>query len=487
MNVKQHNILMFVADQMRSDMMHHMGCEAAITPNLDKIALEEGVSFRNAYCQNPVCVPSRCSFLTGWYPHTKGHRTMHYLLEDGDPNCLKSLKNQGYHVYWLGKNHLIPVDHMYEVENSCDEYFVGVEVTDAQIHGTTTKTMEEIKQDEDYYSFLKPANSVEEEKASRDCIVIDRALEMIENGELQEPFCLYISIDFPHPPYTCEEPYYSMIDRQQVPEIRPRLSELEGKPSMLHGIYEKSQMQNWSDEKFREVKAIYLGMIKRVDDQLGLVMDKLKEHDYYDDTTVIFFADHGDYTGDYGLTEKSQNTFENCLTNVPLLIKPSKDYRLHPRISDALVELVDIPATLAEICGVELGYIQFGKSLMPMMEAEKEHKDAVFCEGGRIHKETQAMEGVKSEESIYWPRLSTQCSEGPEHTKAVMVRIQDYKYVYRLYEDDEFYDLKKDPQECYNEIHNDAYASVIQQCKNRMLQFMIETGDYVPDRRDKSR
>lgn len=485
--MKKHNILMFVADQMRSDMMHHMGCEAAVTPNLDKLALEEGVSFRNAYCQNPVCVPSRCSFLTGWYPHTKGHRTMHYLLEDGDPNCLKSLKNAGYHVYWLGKNHLYPVDHMQEIEASCDEYIIGQEASDADIHGYSGKTLEEIKADEDYYSFLKPVNTVKKEQNTQDWIVVHKAMEMIEKGELKEPFCLYVSINFPHPPYTCEEPYYSMIDRDRVSDIRPRLCELEGKPSMLHGIYEKAQMKNWSDEKFKEVRAIYLGMIKRVDDQLGMMMEKLKEKGYYDDTAILFFADHGDYTGDYGITEKSQNTFEDCLTNVPLIIKPCKDMEVTPRISDALVELVDIPATLAQLCEIELGYVQFGKSLIPLIAKEQQHKDAVFCEGGRIHGERQAMEGVKSEESIYWPRLITQCEEGPQHTKAVMIRIKDYKYVYRLYEDDEFYDLKQDALECHNEIHNEKYQDIIQQCKNRMLQFMIETGDYVPDRRDKSR
>lgn len=61
------NIVWFVADQMRHDAMGHAGNPAACTPNLDALAAE-GVSFTNAYCQNPVCVPSRCSFLTGWYP-----------------------------------------------------------------------------------------------------------------------------------------------------------------------------------------------------------------------------------------------------------------------------------------------------------------------------------------------------------------------------------------------------------------------------------
>ena len=82
------NIVCFVADQMRSDALHIHHNEASITPNLDHI-IDEGVSFENAYCQNPVCVPSRCSFLTGLYPHTLGHRTMHFLQNEDEPNILK--------------------------------------------------------------------------------------------------------------------------------------------------------------------------------------------------------------------------------------------------------------------------------------------------------------------------------------------------------------------------------------------------------------
>ena len=103
------NIFMYVVDQMRADSLHHLGCEASQTPNLDQLA-KEGVSFSNAFCQNPVCVPSRCSFMTGWYSHTKGHRTMNFCLEPGDPNLLLELKEAGYHVYWLGRNHFIPAD-----------------------------------------------------------------------------------------------------------------------------------------------------------------------------------------------------------------------------------------------------------------------------------------------------------------------------------------------------------------------------------------
>ena len=117
------NIVLFVADQMRCDSMHHMGNDASVTPHLDSI-LEEGISFENAYCQNPVCVPSRCSFLTGLYPHTTGHRTMHYLQRHEDePNILKEMKQNGYEVIWIGRNDVIPGDK--PKTNYCDEYYDG--------------------------------------------------------------------------------------------------------------------------------------------------------------------------------------------------------------------------------------------------------------------------------------------------------------------------------------------------------------------------
>ena len=107
---------------MRCDSLAHMGNPASKTPNLDSL-LQDGVSFENAYCQNPVCVPSRCSFLTGRYPHTTGNRTMHFLQEPGEPNILRTMKNQGYEVIWVGRNDVIPSNR--SKAEYCDEFYSG--------------------------------------------------------------------------------------------------------------------------------------------------------------------------------------------------------------------------------------------------------------------------------------------------------------------------------------------------------------------------
>ena len=102
------HIIIFNPDQWRGDVMGHLGNPAAVTPNLDAIIKHDAVSFRHAFCQNPVCTPSRCSFMTGWYPHVRGHRTMFHMLRPDEPVLLKYLKDNGYTVWWGGKNDLVP-------------------------------------------------------------------------------------------------------------------------------------------------------------------------------------------------------------------------------------------------------------------------------------------------------------------------------------------------------------------------------------------
>ncbi|MFC1479498.1 sulfatase/phosphatase domain-containing protein, partial [Planctomycetota bacterium] len=211
----------------------------------------------------------------------------------------------------------------------------------------------------------------------------------------------------------------------------------------------------------------------------------------YDDTAVFFFSDHGIYAGDFNLVDINQNTFEDVQTRVPFIIKPPVSVTAVPGIKEPLVELVDFPATVYDMTGIDPGYWHFGKSLIPLIQGETDaHRDAVFSEGGRLQGEQHCMEleyepGHKDPADIYFPRLSLQASEEGEHTKAVMCRTEDYKYVMRLYEQDELYDLKKDPLEQNNVISSQDYIAVLQSIKERLLRFFLETCDAVPFEIDK--
>ncbi len=248
-------------------------------------------------------------------------------------------------------------------------------------------------------------------------------------------------------------------------------------------------MQAWSEERWTELRATYYGMCARLDHQFGLLVEALQERELYDETAIFLFSDHGDFTGDYGLVEKTQNTFEDCLTNVPFILKPPASVPVRPRVSEALVELVDFPATVFELAGIEPNYWHFGKSLLPLLNsAADDHRDAVFTEGGRLMGEEHASESVnltrwngEPEDGQYWPRISLQASdEAPWHTKATMCRTRRHKYVRRLYEGDELYDLERDPHELDNRIDDPALAPVLAKLKERMLTWYMETCDVVP-------
>ncbi len=543
------HLLIFNPDQWRGDFIHHAGCEAAVTPNIDTLATD-GVSFRRAFCQNPVCTPSRCSFMTGWYPHTRGHRTMHHMLhpEHGEPNLLAILKTAGYFVWWGGKNDLTPgqqwIDKDLGKSRYCDVRFQPSADDWGRWHRAPTMQLVDHRGQPGsgtFYSFMegrlyswaerermerageggKGGKDVDgdkggngggdsEDESPPDFGDIDwgnvlGAIDFIKdwNQDDERPLCIFLSLGFPHPEYRVEEPYLSMIDRLKVPLRIPSPDwNTAKKPSILKGIAERQNLAGWTEERWTELRAVYLGMIARVDHQFGLLARALKEKGIYDDTAIFVFSDHGDFTGDYGLVEKNQNSFEDCLSRVPFIFKPPRGVSVarqsgavagQPNNCDALVELVDFSATVYDLTGIEPGYWSFGKSLLPLVRGERppgEYRDAVFCEGGRLVGEEHCMEresaGSTNPMDPYWPRISHQVDDTqPYHTKAAMCRTERFKYVMRLYETDELYDLATDPGESRNLIDEPAMASTIAGLRHRLLKWYMETADVVPFHSDR--
>lgn len=491
--MKRPNIILFNPDQWRADVMGHLGNPAASTPFLDRLAATDAVSFRHAYCQNPVCTPSRCSFMTGLYPHVNGHRTMHHMLhrDYNETNLLSELRRNGYFVWWGGKNDLVPgtddFSRYCDVKFRPDAEFFKAHKTMRQkdSHATAAEWRGEPGSDT-YYSFFRGKLQAPDGMTycDGDWANVLGAIDFLRDYDGEQPFCLFLPLGYPHPPYAVEEPYFSRIDRAALP---PRIAEAQqGGPSLLDKIRERQNLRSWSEERWSELRAVYYGMCSRLDHQFEMLVEALKERGFYDDSAIFLFSDHGDFTGDYGLVEKTQNTFEECLVNVPLIFKPPQGYPVKPGVREALTELVDVSETVYELAGIDPNYDRFGKSLLPLLNSENDsHRDAVFCEGGRRKGEQQAMEHESKSDNnpqgLYWPRISVQCDDsGPWHGKAVMCRVPGAKYVYRLYEQDEFYDLVIDPGERINRIDDPAYAETIARLRERTLRWLVETADTVP-------
>ncbi|MFX0077325.1 MAG: sulfatase-like hydrolase/transferase, partial [Candidatus Hermodarchaeota archaeon] len=490
--------IIFNVDQWRGDVLGHIGNPAANTPNLDKIVEQDAVSFSNAFCQNPVCTPSRCSFMTGWYPHVRGHRTMYYMLhlDRNEPNLLKILKDNGYYVWWGGRNDLISGRE--DPKQICDVKFWPSK-EDLKRWGHRFKPNLHVSQSwrgkphsDTYYSFFAGNLDTKGDDIyfDFDWAMVLGAIDFIRNYNGDKPICAYIALANPHPPYGIEEPWFSTTNRYKLPPRIEAPKSWNDKPSLLKGIFERQGLKSWTEDRWSELRATYYGMCSRLDYQFGLIIDVLKKKDYYDNSAIFFFSDHGDFTGDYGLVEKTQNTFEDCLTKVPFIIKPPSSVKVKPRVSDALVELVDFSETVYALTNITPNYSRFGKDLGPLLRGETEiHREAVFCEGGRLYGETQAMElestSTLTPKGQYWPRVGLQITDdGPYHSKAVMCRTKGFKYVRRLYEKDELYDLSNDPCELINLINDQSYATTLCDLKETLLTWYLETCDVVPFQTD---
>lgn len=486
---KRPHIIIFNPDEMRADALAHLGNPAAITPNLDAFARKDAVSFRYAFCQNPVCVPSRISFFTGLYPHVHGHRTMSYLLQPGEESLFSELKEAGYYVWMNTRNDLFAGQIEGWAESHADEIFYGETIPRAP--GPENENYRGDPGGKNYYSHFHGRLKTDEtgRNYSDDDAVVDAAIERLLNPVDDRPICAFLGLIYPHTPYAVEEPYYSAIDRSKLPP-RVRPEECTGKPKMQQLLRENQNMQDYTEEDWNELRAVYLGMCMKIDEQFGRLCNALKEAGIYDDCAIFFLSDHGDYAGDYSLPEKAQNCFEDCLTRVPFLIKPPKSMQVDPGISDSLVELVDFYATVASIAGVKAERTHFGKDLSGVIADRSQRvRDYVFCEGGRLPGEWQSDEfHIHGEDGppkdfVYWPRQNAQLDD-EAHAKATMIRNERYKYIRRMRGNDEFYDLQIDPQEKCNLINNPEYEEQIRIMQMEMLKWYQETCDVVPPRID---
>lgn len=480
---KRPNIIIFNPDEMRYDALHHMGSEAAITPNLDAITKHDAQSFSNAYCQNPVCVPSRCSFFTGLYPHVRGHRTMSYLLHPGEDSLLKELKDNGYYVWMNDRNDLTAAQIDGWTESQANELFIPKSLK-------TPGPLKKYKGDLNgkfFYSHFNGELGLDEngKNYTADDQAIDAAIERIMNPVDDRPQCIFLGLYYPHVPYQVENPYFSAIDRKKLKK-RIDFSKTKDKSVIMNEIYKKMHNENLTEDEWNEIRATYLGMCMKVDYQFGKIVNALKKKGIYDDTAIFFLSDHGDFTGDYSLVEKAQNTFEDCLVRVPFIVKPPADYHVDAGINNNLTELIDFYATVIDMAGVTSSHTHYGNSLVKNLKDKNlKNRDFVCCEGGRepgeVHCDEYHTKGPNGPAiySDYYPRQNSQ-KDDLAHAKGIMIRDERYKFISRSLGDDEFYDLKEDPNELKNQIKNPIYKAQIQKMGHEMLKWLQHTADIVP-------
>jgi len=456
------NFLIIVADQLRADAVGAFGNQHVRTPSLDRLAAD-GTCFTNAYAQHPVCSPSRASFLTGWYPHTAGHRSLRSLIKAGEPNLLRILRDAGYHVTWLGARG--------------DTFAPGVTELSAHQYGFSEPPGEQPlprSPDHDLWDRLYY-------RGRRAPGVIDHDEAAIRSGETwlrsppRDPWVLFVPLFAPHCPFEVEEPWYSMYDRAALPDpVSP--GDRGGEPGYMQALRDVHGLDRATAAHWREVTATYYGMISRLDSQVGRLLSGVANAGAADNTFTLFFSDHGEYLGDYGLIEKWPSAMHACITRDPLIISgaglPGGQH------CPAMAELIDVVPTVLELAGVQAPHRHFGRSLLPLLhDAGRAHREYAFTEGGFAVEEEPAFERAPFPYDL---KTALQHDRPALVGKAIAVRDREWTYVWRRYEGPELYHRGSDPGERINLAGSPGHASTRQRLHDTIFTWLVDTADVLP-------
>jgi arylsulfatase A-like enzyme len=467
---KRPNFVFFMPDELRAESLACYGHPLVKTPNFDRLAAE-GVRFDQCHVQNIVCGPSRCSLMTGWPVHVRGHRSLYYGLHPDEPNLLRYLKEDGYNVYFFGKNDLLSPDSF------------ALSVTEWQSKTGDRRAYQNPHKPDDplYYSFL--FDKLPDRRTTSDYENLQLAIEVLKRPS-DKPFCIYLPLIWPHPPFTAPADFYDMYKAQDLPPLRP--PGLPRKPDFHQALRQAMRLDKLSDNDFRKIQAVYLGMVSYSDWLLGELMQTLEQTGHVNDTALFTFADHGEWAGDFGLVEKWPSAMEDTLTHIPLIARVPGSIKGH--VSKEIVELFDVMATCLELAGIEARHTHFARTLSPQLHGEPgDAQRAAFCEGGYNVYEPQCFEPLQdftSPENIYYPKVSLQNKHPETVTRTTMIRTSDKKLILRPDGQSELYDLAKDPRELHNIYGERSYASAQSQLEARLLNWYIRTSDVAPRQRD---
>lgn len=380
------NVLFIAVDDLRTQ-INAYGDSEMITPNLDALA-SNSMTFTRAYCNFPVCGPSRTSIMTGLRPDRTGvyDNDKHFRsTQPGVVTLSQAFKNQGYQTRALGKIYhhtrfmqdsaswTAPAQ-MYQLRIQ-DEYF-GEEHQNAFREGLAQAAAEGLK---GWNFHLKPLSFVPPYEMSDlpDTAYMDGKIAMEATRLLKkladsdQPFFLGVGFHKPHLIYSCPKKYWDLYDEESIPEA-PNKKIPENYPDYYYNsqyvraFAEVPDTGVISDGLARKMRHGYYACVSFVDHQIGIVMQALEESGEADNTIVVLWGDHGYLLNDHGIFGK-HNNFEEAV-NAPLIIAAPGKAR--GERSNTIVEFIDIYPTLCELAGIAVPDHADGKSLVPVLSGK---------------------------------------------------------------------------------------------------------------------
>lgn len=434
------NILLIVADQFRGDCLGCAGHPDVLTPNLDFLAAN-GTLFTKAYTPDPICVPARATMITGRYPHKcTGKKGNAGKVKDTELKLPAFLSENGYETYASGKLHYVPYS-----PPGTPRLLNGFQHAALAESGRILGQFDpknSLRGVEDYSDFLEdsgwkgytrahglgnndihPAASPLPAELHVDSWVASKAMDFLDDHRKtcpKKPFFLNVGFPKPHSPYDPPKPYDSLYDPRKISKPALQKDALPRAPHSHISKY-KHGFNYLSPEAVQVARAHYFGLIHFQDKQIGRILEYLKRNGLYENTVIIFTADHGDMMGDFGFFFKSC-MYEGSI-RIPLIVSwPEKLKKA--QVSNALVGLQDIVPTLLDIAEMEKPENLDGISLLSILLGK-----------------TDSVRGKIVSYSLDKPNQTYMITDGR------------YKYVYNEINGiEELYDLKCDPAEEMNLI-----------------------------------
>lgn len=449
---KRPNILWLTTDQQRADTIHALGNLYIDTPNLDKLC-SQGVSFTNSYCQSPICTPSRASFLSGRYPSAiNANLNGAENLPEHCTLITKRLADAGYYCGLMGKLHITSAwddqeprmddGYAYFSHNLGSGHFLNRPdnpyVKWLSEKGVDWHDIFTTNDKRDYHWYKETASA----ELRQTAWLAEEAIRFIkERSATDQPWMLSVNCFDPHPPYDAPMELVEKYLQRDIPDPIYSDEDLTINGKLKDFFFQSSAHP--TDDAVRRNKASYYGMIELVDRHYGRIIDALDELGIREDTLVIFHSDHGEMLGDHGLTHKGCRFYQG-LVHVPLIMSMPSAFRQNVRY-DGLVELTDIAATIADICGIACGD-SHGISLKPIL-------DGSAGSNGRKFVRTEYYDTLEIDPCYDGLRAEGEAAgeEVADCSYATMYFDGRYKLnVYHGTHFGELYDLQNDPTEQKN-------------------------------------